>query len=167
MKHAESDRKRSGLLFTLGLSVVMLGMFFCWLLFRGYLAAKSYDAWIETPATVVSAWIQSVPQPGAEPPRYEFKVRYTYEVEGEAQTGTRLKEIPGNTRVRKKVEGLESRFPLGQETSCYVDPSDPTMAILVRPTKAPGYTLWFPGLFVVGGVGMCVFAMRPQKQGKR
>ena len=141
-----------------------LGLAFCWLLARGYHAAKGYDSWIPTPAKVNSAWIKMVPQPGAEPPRYTFKVRYSYTTNGTAQTGTRLKEIPGNTRLRSKVEKLESRFAVGKQVTCYVNPADPTMAILIRPTKAPGYTWWFPGLFVVGGAGMCFAAFRQRRR---
>ena len=158
-----SDRSRIGLLLTLGLSVMLLGLAFCWLLARGYSAAKAYDSWIPTPAKVVSAWIETIPQPGSEPPRYEFQVRYAYNAGGAPQTGTRLKEIPGNTRQRGKVEKLENQFSVGNEDTCYVNPTIPGMAILIRPTKAPGYTLWFPGLFVIGGAGMCFSAIRRKR----
>ncbi|MDB2327405.1 DUF3592 domain-containing protein, partial [bacterium] len=93
-------------------------MAFCWLLARGYSAAKAYDSWIPTPAKVVSAWIETIPQPGSEPPRYEFQVRYAYHAGGAPQTGTRLKEIPGNTRQRGKVEKLENQFSVGNEVTC-------------------------------------------------
>lgn len=158
-----SVSSRNGLLLTLGLAVMLIGLGFCWLLARGYLAAKRYDSWIPTPATVVSAWIKTVPQPGSEPPRHEFQVRYTYSAGGASQAGTRLKEIPGNTRQRSKVEKLQRRFAVGSQVTCFVDPNDPAMAILIRPTKAPGYTLWFPGLFVVGGAGMCLSACRRRR----
>ena len=139
---------------------MLSGLVFFWLLARGFFAAKVYDSWIPTPAKVVSAWIETLPQPGSEPPRYEFQVRYIYNVNSVPHTGTRLKEIPGNTRQRSKVEKLEARFPVDAEVTCFVDPTDPAKAILIRPTKAPGYTLWYPGLFVVGGAGMCYSACR-------
>ena len=138
---------------------MVLGLSFMALLWKGYLAAKSFDSWVETPAKVTAAWIETVPQPGSEPPRYAFRVRYQYERDGAVLSGTRLKEIPGNTRQRAKVERWEARYPVGSETVCYVNPDAAEEAVLVRPTKAPGYTLWFPGLFAVGGAGMALYGL--------
>ncbi len=139
---------------------MLLGLGFCFLLGRGYLTAASFDAWRPTRATVLASWIEGVPQPGSALVRYEFKVRYRYEANGESQVSTRVREIASNTRKRSKVERLQAQFAVGDEVTCYVDPEDPSQAILLRPTKAPGYTLWFPALFAVGGAGMCVVALR-------
>jgi hypothetical protein len=43
---------------------------------------------------------------------------------------------------------------------CFVNPADPSFAILEKDSKAVIYTIWFPGLFVVGGLGMAVQALR-------
>lgn len=153
-------KKRSGLLFMLGLALIGLGLAFCLLLLRGYLAAAAYDDWQPTPALVVASWIEPVPQPGSDPMRYRLRVRYRYEIAGETYVSTRVREIESNTRQRAKLERLQERFRSGEEATCFVNPRHPEEAILLRPTKAPGYTVWYPALFVLGGAGMCIRALR-------
>jgi hypothetical protein len=46
------------------------------------------------------------------------------------------------------------------QTVCYVNPSDPTIAILKHGTRAALYSIWFPLLFVVGGLGIAWTAIR-------
>jgi hypothetical protein len=76
------------------------------------------------------------------------------------RVATRVRDVERRSRVRAKAEKLQGRFDSGREVTCYVNPGNPADAILLKPTKAPGYTVWFPGLFVVGGLGMCVVAIR-------
>ena len=109
---------------------------------------------------MLASWIETVPQPGSEPPRYRFRVRYRYEIDGRMHISNRLREIVGTTRQWAKVAALKERFPVAASVICFVNPADPGEAVLLRPTKAPGYTLWFPALFAVGGAGMCVVALR-------
>ena len=154
------NRGRSGLLFLLGIVITMLGSAFAFLLVRGHRLAAAYDAWAPTPALILASWIETLPQPSPDPPRYRFRVNYRYEVEGQERIAARVTDLDGSTRQRAKVRRLKERFPVGEELDCYVNPADPGEAILLRPTKAAGYTLWFPGLFVVGGAGMCVVALR-------
>jgi hypothetical protein len=35
-----------------------------------------------------------------------------------------------------------------------VNPAEPSFAILKTDSLAPGYSIWFPALFVVGGLGI-------------
>jgi hypothetical protein len=50
-------------------------------------------------------------------------------------------------------------------TRCRVNPADPAVAVLRIDSRAPGYSLWFPALFVVGGVGIVVGALRRRPTG--
>jgi hypothetical protein len=45
-------------------------------------------------------------------------------------------------------------------TTCRVHPRDPDFAVLKPDSLAPGYSIWFPALFVVGGLGMAGKAAR-------
>jgi hypothetical protein len=38
------------------------------------------------------------------------------------------------------------------KVEAYVNPDDPTEALLEHETKAPGYSIWFPAWFLVGGL---------------
>jgi hypothetical protein len=46
-------------------------------------------------------------------------------------------------------------------TTCRVNPHDPDFAVLKPDSLAPGYSIWFPALFVIGGLGMTVRAFLP------
>jgi hypothetical protein len=41
----------------------------------------------------------------------------------------------------------------------FVNPAQPDFAVLKPDTKAAGYSIWFPLLFVVGGLGIVVRAI--------
>jgi hypothetical protein len=61
--------------------------------------------------------------------RSRIHVEYEYAVNGVAYRSTRYKFLGGNTNTRKQVP-LE--YLAGKIATCYVDPSDPTSAVLVR-----------------------------------
>jgi hypothetical protein len=44
-------------------------------------------------------------------------------------------------------------------TTCRVDPANPDFAVLKPDSLAPGYSIWFPALFVIGGPGIAVRAL--------
>ena len=46
------------------------------------------------------------------------------------------------------------RWPVGKQVEAFVNPKAPKEAVLDHETKAPGYSIWFPGLFLVGGLGI-------------
>lgn len=148
------------LLVMLGSALMFVGLGFSALLLKGFLAASAYDSWVPREATVLSSWIEEIPQPGSDPSRYRFRLRYRYRMGETWQIGTRFQDIERKTRSRERVERLLNRYGPCTSVRCYVNPEVPEESMLIRPTKAPGYTLWFPGLFVVGGSGMCVVAFR-------
>ena len=43
-------------------------------------------------------------------------------------------------------------FPVGSRVLAFVNPNDPTEVLIEHETKAPGYSIWFPALFLLGGV---------------
>ena len=124
------------------------------------MAAASYDAWVETPAVISGSWVERVPQPTGATPRYAFRARYAYTYDGKAYHSSQVREIERRLKNRGKVEAAQERFPVHADVMCFVNPTRPEEALLIRPTKAPGYSIWFPGLFVVGGLGMCVKGLR-------
>jgi hypothetical protein len=36
--------------------------------------------------------------------------------------------------------------------AAFVNPHDPTEVLIEHETKAPGYSIWFPALFLLGGL---------------
>jgi hypothetical protein len=64
------------------------------------------------------------------------------------------------------VEELVATFATGSMTKCWVNPQQPSQSVLKLDTRAAGYTLWFPGLFFLGGVGMIVGAWKTPRSAK-
>jgi hypothetical protein len=81
-------------------------------------------------------------------------VRYSFTLDGRALTGTHIRRVDSASQhedvARKKLEG----YPVGAEITCYVNPQKPEQSVLKHDTRAALYSIWFPILFVVGGLGM-------------
>jgi hypothetical protein len=44
-------------------------------------------------------------------------------------------------------------------TKCLVHPQNPALAVLKPDSLAPGYSIWFPGLFMIAGLGITINAL--------
>ena len=73
----------------------------------------------------------------------------------------------GPVYAKAEAEKLAAEFPPGKMTTCRVNPRDPDFAVLKPDSLAPGYSIWFPGLFVVGGLGIALRALVSNRGGKR
>lgn len=143
----------------MGLTLAAAGAFFFWFLWKNYAVAGRMDHWAETPCEIVASTVDGSAMDQHFQTKYEFQVTYRYEWEGRTLLGDRAKSKPVVAGIRKKLDSWESRFPTGRQTVCYVNPDDPAQAVLERDTKASIYSLWFPALFVVGGLGIVITSL--------
>lgn len=150
----------------LGLFLSGIGTLFVAYLWDSHQRAAKMDAWVATPCTIQSATIDDSQLTQHHAPKYRLDVRYTYEFAGKSHTGTRVKRLPVEKANRKKLVALQEQYPAGSNTTCYVNPEDPAFAVLEKDSKAALYSIWFPGLFVVGGLGIAVSAFLPDQRKK-
>lgn len=143
-----------------GIGTAAMGVLFCVLLWRGYEKAREMGAWVETPAHVLVADIEPFHPTPHSPEAYRLRLEYAYDFGGRPFTSSRYKRIDGPSNHRKKIEAIIKRVPAGSDVVCFVDPDDPATAVLRRDSRAPLYTIWFPGLFVVGGLGIAFGSLR-------
>lgn len=163
MNGVSSLRSRIGLAL-LGACLAGAGLFFCVALANGYTRAKALRSWVELPALVVASSIETQRVPGAvQENRYRAHVRYRYRHEDREWVSDGVSTKDKWSRDRSKAERVVARYGLGSRVACFVNPDNPSEAILERSTLAPGYTLWFPGLFVLGGAGMLWAAGRGRR----
>jgi len=145
----------------LGLFVATIGCFFTWVMAQSYLNAKETRNWFTASAKITVAEVEERKIGEHVPVDYAAKVSYNYEFDGKKYTGELL-----TPRGQKWVKELEKAqydlepFEKGLKTTCYVNPVDHEEAILRHDTKAVGYSIWFPMLFVIGGIGVMVGAFR-------
>lgn len=143
----------------MGLVLIVVPLMFVQYLWNSYQRATVMDDWAETPCRIVSSGLDDteVNQKGF--PKYILEVEYTYEFEGESYTGDRVRRLPVESGDLKKVGKKLEQYPANKSTTCWVDPENPGMAVLEKDTKGALYSIWFPFLFVIGGLGMIVSAL--------
>lgn len=146
-------------LFTVGLLLVLMGALFCTILWQGFERAGVTRDWTPVEAEVVSGWVEETELSDARDRRYRLQLRYAYEHEGKKLVGTRIKPNDRPSRHRVVKERLLEGYPVGKKIPAWMNPGDPTSAVLEHDTLAPGYTIWFPALFVLGGMGIATRAL--------
>ena len=162
-QHMASPRKSQVFLIGLGLVIAMIGGMFCFWMARAYLRVKAVDAWPEAHCMMLkSEVVEFRPVPNVAP-RYRLDVDYFYTFNDKTYHSGKVRSRVRVTTDRKKAEDWQSAHEAGSESVCFVNPADPADAILEKESKAVGYTIWFPALFVVGGLGMAVQAVRKSR----
>ena len=142
----------------IGLALAVIGGFFVFVLGRGYIRAKETQEWMSHPAVVIVSEVGDRQIGKAK--EYRHKLVYEYPINGEFYRGERLKRRE-NPYLKKKNKILPfvEKFPVGSKVEAFVNPDDPTEVLLEHETKAPGYSIWFPALFLLGGLMVFVRAL--------
>ncbi len=148
-------------LVALGLALAIIGGIFVSVMGRSYLRAREMRQWPEVSCVILVSEIQERRHDRFSPLEFRQKLAYAYEWKGQAFTGERLslRENPWSSK-RELAEKRVSDYREGMVTSCRVNPLTPEVAVLKPDSLAPGYSIWFPGLFIIGGLGICVQALR-------
>lgn len=156
-----STRSGRWFLALLGLSLALIGGVFVALMGRSFLRAWDMRKWPEVKCVVIQSEIGERRHDDFSPIEYRQNLTFGYEWKGQAYTGTHLtlRDNPWSSK-RELVEQRLEELPLGAETTCRVNPASPEIAVLKPDSLAPGYSIWFPCLFVIGGLGISIRAMR-------
>lgn len=138
----------------LGMSLALAGMLFTWVLWTAWQRAEETRRWTPTPCLIVSSRLEKErPTPNSNLV-FKPKVRYTYAFAGQKLTSTRIKRVDIASQhedvARKKIEP----YRVGTEMTCFVNPAQPDFSVLKHDTRAALYSIWFPLLFVFGGLRM-------------
>lgn len=143
-----------------GLVIAGIGTLFTALMWDSYQRASAMHAWPQAEAVILSSEIEERKHDEYSAKEYRVKLLYGYEWKGEAKAGE-LIVARGNpwAKERARVDRELERFPEGMKTMAFVNPAEPDFAVLKPDSKAAGYSIWFPLLFVVGGLGIAVRAV--------
>jgi Protein of unknown function (DUF3592) len=145
----------------IGLSIALVGGLFVWLMARSFLRAREMRSWPEVPCVILTSEVEERRHDENSLPEFRQNVSFGYEWQGQPRTGDRL-TLRGSSWSSKRelAEGRVAAFPEGSSTTCRVSPVDPDFAVLTPDSLAPGYSIWFPSLFVVGGLMISYRAVR-------
>lgn len=138
----------------LGFSLCVMGAIGCLYLWLSYQKARQTDHWVERPAKVIVSTIDSSTRTQHNDVKYRLEVHYRYQYKGESYLSSRVKILPLSSRDPGKIKKHQNRYPVGSNVTCYVNPDKPLMAILIKPTKAALYSIWFPALLILFGLKM-------------
>jgi hypothetical protein len=157
---APTDRAGHWYLAFLGLSLALIGGVFVWLMARSYLRAREMRSWPEVACVILSSELVERRHDENSPIEFRHDLSFGYEWQDQPRTGDHL-TLRGNpwSSKRKLMESRLNEYPPGKTTTCRVDPNNPDFAVLKPDSLAPGYSIWFPGLFVIGGLGITFRAL--------
>ncbi len=151
-------------LVALGLALAMIGSVFVWLLGRSFLRALEMRAWPEVACVVLTSDIEERIHDPQSQPEFRHNLSFGYEWQGEPRSGDHLTlRGSGWSSKRDVIAKRQAEYPEGAATTCRVDPANPDFAVLKPDSLAPGYSIWFPGLFVIGGLGIALKALTAGK----
>ncbi|MEM9238303.1 MAG: DUF3592 domain-containing protein [Verrucomicrobiota bacterium] len=145
----------------IGLMLAGVGGLFTWLMWQSFSRARAIDEWPTVPCVIMLSEMEERQVDPNRPTEFRFRVRYTYEWEDEDYVGERYRLRGSSWSSREgEAQALIDLYPEASVQECQVDPEVPDSAVLVGESKAPGYSIWFPVIFVVGGLGVVVGAWR-------
>lgn len=144
----------------IGLSLAAMGALFFGLMWRSFDRARAMQSWPEVECQILSSEVEERRIAPNSPPEFRLNVSYGYMWEGKPRTGDHL-TLRGNPWTSKNdvVSERVAAFPEGTKTTCRVDPKNPDFSVLKPDSRAPGYSIWFPALFIVGGLGISLRAI--------
>ncbi len=145
--------------FLFGLLIAVIGGYFVFALYVGGKRAQKTRSWEEVPCLIIKSGVEEIRPTPNSPMQYQTVIEYEYTFRGVTHRGNRIKRVEGPTSHRQRAEQKLADFPAGVSATCWIDPDAPQEAILRHDSMAPWYTIWFPGLFVVGGGGIAVRAL--------
>jgi Protein of unknown function (DUF3592) len=148
---------RSGRLYLtiIGFSLCLIGGLFIWLMMRSFIRAKEMTHWHQENALIVHSEVEKIDIPMGTSAEYRLDILFSYQFNGQHYRSY-LYDLRGGMRVsdKEKIRQLTEKFYQGKSVICWVNPQHPETAVLRVDSRAAAYSLWFPGLFVLGGLGM-------------
>lgn len=117
---------------------------------RGLLASRS---WVETSCVVQASRVgESSDSDGT---TYRVEVEYTYSFQGREYRSSRYNFLDFYSSGHEGKAEVVARYPPGARTVCYVDPDDPSQAVIDRKLSWAWLVGLVPLLFIaVGGGGL-------------
>lgn len=124
---------------------------------------RSLDSlnWKETPCTVISSRVKS--HSDSDGTTYSVDVFYLYVFEGREHRSNRYRVFQVSSSGRAGKEAVVKRYPPGMKAVCFVNPKNPSEAVLVR---GPGWSALF-GLLPLAFLAIGLWVMWSGIQGTK
>jgi hypothetical protein len=155
---SSAERARSGCLVLFFSLFFLAGCGFLYLIFVrpvwGIWQARDWEA---TPCVILSSQVRE--HDDDDGTTYSVAISYRYQYRGETYRADRYHFYSGSSSGYAGKRAIVDRHPVGSEQTCYVNPADPTQAVIER-----GLTwdlLWglLPLIFILIGGGGMLYAL--------
>jgi hypothetical protein len=157
MSARDNNRQNGGrwFLIFIGLSVATLGFLFVWLMAQSGIRAIQMRSWDRLPCRILRSEITERRNDPLSAIEFSHAVLFGYDTASGSKTSDQL-SLRGSpwSSQRAKSEASLKKFPVGSKMICFVNPENHAQAVLKPDSLAPLYSIWFPGLFVIGGLVM-------------
>lgn len=146
---------------------LLVGLGVLWLTLIGPgLGAWRARGWVATPCEVVSSQVETHPSDEGDP-TYSVEVLYRYRIDGREYHSNRYHFHTGSTGGYEGKARAVERLPAGARFTCWVDPDDPSQAVIERGLGREAWISLVPLLFVIVGGGGIVFALTAHRRQER
>lgn len=152
---APGTKKGRVVLFLFGLPFFAAGVLFCWVGgIRPIIGAVESGSWPQVPCRIVSSEVER--NAGSDGDTYRAAITFSYTFEGREYTGGRYDFSDMSSSGYDGKARIVRQYPVGHQTECWVNPRDPTIAVLARGIPGVVYlVIPFTSIFIlVGGTIM-------------
>jgi Protein of unknown function (DUF3592) len=160
-KAKKQEKAGVGCLVLFSLPFAGVGVVMTWLMVSTVLAWHGMQSWDQAPAQILHAELEV--HQGDDSTTYSVEARYTYEYEGQQYTGTRV-AISGSADnigsfQQDAYDELSRHRDSEQPFLCFVNPGDPSDAVLYRNLRWELLMLQSTFAIVFGGAGFGLMAV--------
>jgi len=137
---------------------------FAFLVIRPMMKIQQSRHWLQLPCTILSSEVR--PHHGDNGTTYSVDIFYQYFANGKEYKANRYSFLTGSSSGYDGKAAVVARYRPGTKALCFVNPADPTEAVLVRRVTPE---MWFgllPTIFAVVGVCGLVYCVRQSRLGK-
>ena len=158
-KHSNSSRRRGnlggkviGLLF--GGIFFGMGALFCWMMGVGpLLQSQASQEWPQVSCVIESSEVGR--HRDSDGTTYSVDIRFSYSLRGSRYQSDRYDFAAGRSSGRSAKAAIVARYPVGSQQLCWVNPQDPSQAVLCRDIPRSVYfVIPFCSVFMI--IGICV-----------
>ncbi len=131
------------------LAFLAAGVFFAVVTVREFRRTLAQRSWRRVPCTITRSEVQEESR-GERP--FVFATAYAYDCQGNHE-GTVYKRGYKGSETYSDAQEIARHYPVGLSLVCYVNPHDPSDAVLKRESLAMGLFILLPLVFVLIGAG--------------
>lgn len=110
--------------------------------------------WLETPCVILRSEVILVNSDAYAPQKntYKIQINFNYIFDGQSYIGSKYNFDEKASLYHNRKEDIVSAFPVGLKTKCFVNPKEPSTAVLYR---SPSPEIWFilvPIIMLIGNI---------------